>query len=83
MKTICLFGAFDTYGSEYAFVGDQLLARGQKVLAVNTGVLGSINLFTVDVEVDQVARDGNSELAELRRSKDRRGQNGVQFSLIF
>ncbi len=71
MKTICLIGTFDTKGSEYAYVRDQLLARGQKVLAVNTGVLGSINLFPVDVEADQVARAGNSELAELRRKGKR------------
>lgn len=71
MKKICLIGAFDTKGPEYAFVRGQILARGHEVLAVNTGVMGSTDLFSVDVEADKVAEAGGSSLAGLREKKDR------------
>ena len=71
MKTICLIGAFDTKGSEYAFVREQILARGQEVLTVNTGVMGSTDLFPVDIEADKVADAGGGSLEQLREKKDR------------
>ena len=71
MKKICLIGAFDTKAPEYAFVREKILARGHEVLAVNTGVMGSTKLFSVDVEADQVARAGGGRLDQLREKKDR------------
>ena len=71
MKTICLIGAFDTKGLEYAFVREQILARGHEVLAVNTGVMGSTDLFPVDVEADKVAEAGGGRLDQLQERKDR------------
>jgi len=71
MKTICLIGAFDTKAAEYAFVREQLLARGHKVLTVNTGIMGSTNLFPVDVDAGDVARAGGGSLEQLRERKDR------------
>ena len=71
MKKICLIGAFDTKGPEYAFVRKQILARGKEVLTVNTGVLGSTTLFPVDVEADQLAEAGGGKLDQLRENKDR------------
>ena len=71
MKKICLIGAFDTKGPEYAFVREQILARGKEVLTVNTGVLGSTILFPVDVEADRLAEAGGTKLDQLRASKDR------------
>lgn len=56
-KTICLIGAFDTKGEEYAFVREQILSRGHKVFTVNTGVLGTTALFPVDVEADRAMFD--------------------------
>ena len=70
-KTICLIGAFDTKGEEYAFVREQILSRGHKVFTVNTGVLGSTALFPVDVEADRVAESGRGNLEQLRKKKDR------------
>ena len=70
-KTILMIGAFDTKGAEYAFLRERIRARGHKVVAVNTGVLGSTDLFPVDVEADEVARAGGGDLAALRRAKDR------------
>jgi uncharacterized protein (UPF0261 family) len=71
MKTICLIGAFDTKGEEYAFVREQILARGHEVLAVNTGIMGSTDLFPVDVQAYDVAQAGGGSLEQLRERKDR------------
>ena len=70
-QTILLVGAFDTKGPEYAFVRERILADGLEVLTLNTGVLGSTDLFPVDIEADQVAAAGGSVLEQLRASKDR------------
>ena len=70
-KSICLIGAFDTKGPEYAFVREQILARGHEVLTVNTGVMGSTDLFAVDVEEERVAEAGGGNLSRLREAGDR------------
>jgi uncharacterized protein (UPF0261 family) len=71
MKTICLIGAFDTKDAEYAFIREQILARGHKVLTVNTGIMGSTDLFPVDVQAGDVAQAGSGSLEQLRERKDR------------
>jgi len=70
-KTIAMIGAFDTKGAEYAFLRERIAARGHDVLAINTGVLGTTELFGVDVEADEVAAAGGSGLAALRERQDR------------
>lgn len=69
--TICLIGAFDTKGVEYAFVRERILQRGHQVLTVDTGVLGSTDLFPVDVGADRVACAGGTTLTALREVRDR------------
>jgi uncharacterized protein (UPF0261 family) len=71
MKKICLIGAFDTKGEEYAFVREQILARGHKVLTVNTGIMGTKDLFPVDIKAYEVAQAGSGSLERLRERKDR------------
>ncbi len=71
MQKICLIGAFDTKGREYGFLRQRILDRGHEVLAVNTGVMGSTDLFPVDVDADEVARAGGGSLEDLRKRKDR------------
>lgn len=71
MGKVCLIGAFDTKGPEYAFVRDQIIARGKEVLTVNTGIMGSTDLFQVDVEADEVSAAGGVKLEILRQKKDR------------
>ena len=68
---ICLIGAMDTKAADYAFVREQIRARGHDVLIVNTGILGTTELFPVDVEADQVAEAGGSRLEQLRETGDR------------
>ena len=71
MKKICMIGAFDSKGAEYAYVRECILVRGHEVLTVNTGVLGSTDLFAVDVEAEKVAEAGGASLKQLRADKDR------------
>ena len=70
-KTILMIGSFDTKGAEYAFLRERIVARGHRVLAMNTGVLSSTDLFPVDVEADEVAKAGGGDLKSLRDKKDR------------
>ena len=70
-RTILMIGAFDTKGPDYAFLREQILQRGHQVLALNTGVLGSTDLFPVDIEADAVAKAGGGDLATLREKQDR------------
>ena len=71
MATVLMVGAFDSKGVEYAFLRDRIIEQGCEVLAINTGVLGTTELFAVDVEADEVARAGGTELEELRAKQDR------------
>ena len=70
-KTILVIGAFDTKGAEFAFLRQQILAQGHQVLTVNTGVMGSTDLFPVDVEAEAVVREGGAQLEGLRARQDR------------
>lgn len=70
-KVICLIGAFDTKGPEYAFVRERILERGHDVLTVNTGVLGTTDLFPVDVEAGAVAAACGGNIESLRAERDR------------
>jgi len=70
-RTIVMIGSFDTKGAEYAFLREQIAARGHHVLAVNTGVMGSTDLFRVEVDAEEVARGGGGDLEALRAAGDR------------
>jgi uncharacterized protein (UPF0261 family) len=71
MPTVLMIGAFDTKGAEYDFLRRQVISNGCDVLAVNTGPLGSTELFPVDVEADEVARAGGGDLSRIRERHDR------------
>lgn len=70
-KTILLIGAFDTKGEEYAFLREQIRARGFDTLAMNIGVLDTTQLFPVDIEAAEVAKAAGADLHQLRTSADR------------
>ena len=70
-KKVLLIGAFDSKGPEYAFVRDVVLANGLEVITVNTGVLGTTNLFPVDIEAAEVAQAGGMSLEQIRKTGDR------------
>ena len=71
MAKILMVGAFDTKGPEYAFLREQILARGHEVMSINTGVIGEADAFAVDVSADEVATASGSSLAALRAAADR------------
>ena len=70
-KTILLIGAFDTKGIDYDFVRSEISKRGHEVVTINTGVLGTTDLFKVDVEAEEVANAGGCSLSDLRENQDR------------
>ncbi len=70
-KTVLIIGAFDTKGPEYAFLREQVIAHGCNVVTLNTGVLGTTDLFPVDIEAGEVAEAGGKSAVALRESKDR------------
>lgn len=71
-KKIVVVGAFDTKAIEYKFIIDLLVKeRGYRVITINTGVMGSTDLFKVDIESQKVARAGRTNLASLREANDR------------
>ncbi len=70
-KTVLLIGALDTKGAEYSFVRYLLCAHDVNVLTVNTGVLGTTDLFPVDIEAAEVAEQAGANLQNLRETGDR------------
>ena len=70
-KTILMIGAFDTKAREYGFLRDRIISNGLEIFTVNTGVLGSTDLFKIDVEAEQVAAAAGSDIQALRAKKDR------------
>jgi uncharacterized protein (UPF0261 family) len=63
-RTVVLVGALDTKGAEFAFVKELIEQRGLETLTVDFGVLGE-PAFRPEVGRDEVARAGESELADL------------------
>lgn len=70
-KKVVVVGAFDTKAEEYKFVIDLIKEKGFEVITVNTGVLGSTDLFNVDIGPDVVASTGGMSLEALRAGNDR------------
>ncbi len=69
-KSVVLVGALDTKGVEFRFVQDLILQRGLETIVVDFGVMGDPP-FVPDVTADEVARAGDSTLAELRAKADK------------
>jgi uncharacterized protein (UPF0261 family) len=70
-KTICIIGAFDTKGEDFAFLREQILKHGEQVLTVNIGILGTTTLFGVDVETGDVLQAAGLSLENIRARKDK------------
>ena len=67
---IVIVGALDTKGTEFQFVRDLIQMNGLETLVVDFGVMGDPS-FTPDVSSEEVARAGDSSLAELRAQADK------------
>lgn len=80
-KTILMIGAFDSKGQEFAFLREQILARGHSVITVNTAILdtwrfaGEIipvpDRFPVDIGPEEIAKAGGGDLNAMREKRDR------------
>lgn len=70
MATIALLGTFDTKGDEFAFVAEQIRARGHQTLLIDVGTGGPPRL-TPDVSREQVAELADVDLAALVKRNDR------------
>ena len=68
---ILMLGCFDTKGEVFAYLRECLVAQGEQVLTMNTGVLGTTDYFPVDFESGQVALGAGFTITELREKKDR------------
>ena len=70
-SSIVLIGCFDTKGPAFAFLRQCILARGESVITINTGMMETMAEFPIDYDADVVAKAANSSLAQLRTSRDR------------
>ncbi len=70
-SSIILIGCFDTKGPAFAFLRQCILARGESVITINTGMMETVAEFPIDFDANVVAEAANSSLAELRTSSDR------------
>ena len=68
---ILLIGCFDTKGDVFAYLRNCILGRGERVIAINTGVMDTITDFPVDYEADVVAQGAGQAIANLRKKQDR------------
>ena len=69
-RFILLIGTFDTKAEELNFIKDQTLARGQKALTLDVGVLQPSPNY-VDISNEKVAAAGGQPIYELVSRRDR------------
>lgn len=69
--SIVIIGCFDTKGAAFSFLRNCLLARGESVLTINTGVMDTTVDFPIDYTAERVAEAANRSLTDLRTSRDR------------
>ncbi|WP_247237111.1 Tm-1-like ATP-binding domain-containing protein [Telluribacter sp. SYSU D00476] len=69
--SIVVLGCFDTKGEVFAWLRECLLGQGERVLTINTGVLGTTDCFPVDIEAEAVAEAAAVTLTDLQTRRDR------------
>jgi uncharacterized protein (UPF0261 family) len=70
-KSIVIIGCFDTKGPAFAFLRNCILARGESVLTINTGMMETVVDFPIDYDAEVVAEAATDSLERLRTSGDR------------
>ena len=66
-----MLGCFDTKGEDFPFLRECILAQGDSVVTINTGVMGTTDCFPVDFESDLVALEAGFSITDLRHEADR------------
>jgi uncharacterized protein (UPF0261 family) len=70
-KSILIIGCFDTKGEVFSYLRKCVTDRGERVITINTGVMGTTDSFHVDFESDVVAYEGGGHIGDLRDARDR------------
>jgi len=70
-RNIIMVGCFDTKAEDFAYLYNSLIQLGTKVITINTGVMGSTDLFPIHFEAVTVAISGGTTISHLRDRKDR------------
>jgi uncharacterized protein (UPF0261 family) len=70
-KSILILGCFDTKGEVFSLLRNCIIGHGENVIMINTGVMGSTDLFPVDYESDEVATSSGRDIETLRQERDR------------
>ena len=70
-KYILVLGCFDTKGEIFSYLRKRILEQGERVIMVNTGVMGTTDYFPVDIESDAVALEAGFTISDLRRDRNR------------
>ncbi len=70
-KVILMVGCFDTKGEDFAFLYECLVALGENVICINTGVMSTSPAFPVDFDSGEIASQGGELIDDLRRNRDR------------
>lgn len=70
-KYILILGCFDTKEDNFSLLHECILAHGEQVITINTGVMGTTEYFPVNVESDLVAVEAGTTIEDLRKTGDR------------
>ncbi|SDM60982.1 Tm-1-like ATP-binding domain-containing protein [Kriegella aquimaris] len=70
-RQIVMIGCFDTKGEDFGYLYTSLIQMGVEVVSINTGILGTTELFPITYEADTVAKAAGTEITILRENKDR------------
>lgn len=69
--TVVMVGCFDTKGADFEYMYTCLVSKGVEVITINTGVMGTTNLFPVNFRAEKVALNAGAELSKIREGNDR------------
>ncbi len=70
-KSIVIIGCFDTKGTVFSFLRNCILARGERVITINTGIMPAAVDFPIDYPAETVAAAADCLLTDLQQSRDR------------
>src|SRR5690606_33085947 len=68
---VIMVGCFDTKEEDFAYLHSCLARQNLEIVSINTGVMGTTDLFPVTVEAERVAKAAGSDLSDLRKKGDR------------
>ena len=68
---VVVVGCFDTKAVDFQYLYSCLSDTGVTVTTINTGVMGTTNLFPIDFDSETVALAAGSELSIIREKNDR------------